>query len=70
MTYAPTRIYGPIIPNSNSFVNNLPGITQYIGAGGVGDVVISSSGAAKELYTRTLSSENLSGLQTMFHTFI
>lgn len=68
MTYAPTKIFGPIIPNSNSFINDLPGITQY--GAGFGDIVVTSSGLAKELYTRTPASQNLSGITAEYVSHI
>ena len=58
MTYAPTQIFGPILPNSNSSSTALPGITQsaFFGSG-----VVSGSAVARELYARTPSTSNSSG---------
>jgi hypothetical protein len=58
MTYAPSRIYGPIIPNSSASATNLPGVTQTTFTG---SAVVSSTGIPKELYTRAVGSSNLSG---------
>ena len=60
MTYAPTAISGPIIPQSNGSATVLPGITQtsFFGSG-----VVTSSGKSRELYTRTpFGASNLSGI--------
>jgi hypothetical protein len=58
MTYTTTRLFGPIVPISNSSASSLPGITQ-TGIGG--GAVITASGIPKELYTRTPQSVNVSG---------
>jgi len=67
MTYAPTRIYGPIIPNSNSITNTLPGVTQ---SNFLGDAVVTASGLSKELYTRTPSDTNTSGITADYASHI
>lgn len=60
MTYAPTAISGPIIPQSNGSATALPGITQSAFFGGAG---VTSSGKSRELYTRTpYGATNLSGI--------
>jgi hypothetical protein len=58
MTYAPTNITGPITPNSNSSSTALPGVTM---SGVGGGAVITSTGIARELYTRTPQIANQSG---------
>jgi hypothetical protein len=58
MPYSTTRLFGPIIPNSNSNSSALPGITQ---SGVGGGAIITSSRIAKELYTRTPQEVNISG---------
>jgi hypothetical protein len=59
MTYAPTQILGPIIPQSNGSSTALPGVTQ---SGFFGDAVVSGSGKSRELYTRAPFSSNISGI--------
>jgi hypothetical protein len=58
MPYSPTRIFGPIIPNTNSSSTSLPGITQ---SGVGGGAIITSTGVAQELYTRSPQAANSSG---------
>jgi hypothetical protein len=59
MTYSPTFISGPIIPQSNGSATILPGVTQ---TSFLGDAVVSGSGKSKELYTRAPFGANLSGI--------
>jgi hypothetical protein len=56
MTYAPDQIYGPIIPKSNGSQGALPGVTFNSVT-----QILTTSGVAKELYTRPTNSTNLSG---------
>ena len=60
MTYAPTSISGPIIPQSNGSSTALPGITQSAFFGGAG---VTASGLSRELYTRApYGVANISGI--------
>lgn len=59
MTYVPTQLFGPLIPQSNGSANALPGITQ---TGSFGGAVITCSGKSKELYTRAPFGANISGI--------
>jgi hypothetical protein len=59
MTYAPTQILGPIIPQSNGSSTALPGVTQ---SGFFGDAIVSGSGKSRELYTRAPYGSNISGI--------
>ena len=67
MTYAPTQIFGPLLPNSNSNPHALPGVTQ---SNFSGDGVVSGSGKSRELYTRTPFSTNISGVTSNYASHI
>jgi|LakMenE01Jun11ns_1017448.scaffolds.fasta_scaffold9851900_1 hypothetical protein len=67
MTYAPTQILGPIIPQSNGSSTALPGVTQ---SGFFGGAVVSGSGKSRELYTRAPYGSNLSGVTSEYASHI
>jgi hypothetical protein len=67
MTYAPTQIFGPILPLTNNSAFLLPGITQ---SSFSGDAVVSGSGKSRELYTRTPQSSNISGVTSEYASHI